>query len=148
MLDWVLWEKPSVSPAHLLLATSAAMLLAAPSMAKPLPSGRPTPSELTALPDYCKARFGADENLRKAYSQRLGDEYFAHIHHHCIGLNLINRASVTMNKNDRRYFLQDAVRQFNYVLARWPKNFVLTPEAERGKASATVLLSTIPSSRR
>lgn len=137
-----------MSPAKVCLSILISAAAATQTWAKPMPSGRPTTVELASLPDYCKARFGTDENLRKAYSQKLGTGYFAHIHHHCIGLNLLNRASVTVNKNDRRYFLQSAVAEFDYVLARWPKTFVLTPEAEKGKASATMLLNTIPPSRR
>jgi hypothetical protein len=111
-----------------------------PLVAKPMPSGRPTAAELPALPAYCQARFGTDEAARKAYSQKLGPKHYQHIHHHCIGLNLLNRSRVTFDKKLRKYYLQDAVRQFNYVLERWPQGFPLTAEAVRGKGTAEMLL--------
>jgi len=117
-------------------------LMAPPLMAKPMPSGRPTPIELRALPDYCQARFGTDEGARKAFSQRLGPSHYLHIHHHCIGLNLLNRSKVTFDKTMRNYYLKNAVGEFSYVLARWPADFLLTAEARDGKAIAEALLST------
>lgn len=109
-------------------------------VAKPMPSGRPTPAELPALPAYCQARFGTDEAARKASSKQMGDKHYQHIHHHCVGLNLLNRSRVTFDKTLRRYFLQQAVNEFNYVLARWPKDYPLTAEALRGKGTAEMLL--------
>jgi hypothetical protein len=131
-----------------LLTTVVLTIIVASAHAKQVPSGRPTPQELAALPDYCQARFGGNEAVRRQYQDRLGAKQFVHIHHHCIGLNLLNRSAVTLDKSLRRHYLQSAVAQFDYVLARWPKNFVLTPEAERGKAMASGLLKTVPPSRR
>ena len=124
----------------------SAMILP-PLMAKDIPSGRPTAAEMGALPDYCQARFGTDENARKAFSKRFGHKHFQHIHHHCIGLNLMNRQKVTFDKTLRRYYLQDAINQFNYVLARWPDDFPLTAEARNGKGMAEMLLKMAPSGR-
>lgn len=118
-----------------------------PLMAKPMPSGRPTAAELGALPDYCRARFGNDEGARKAFSQRLGPQHFLHIHHHCTGLNLLNRSKVTFDKRLRNYFLKNAVAEFNYVLARWPQDFVLTAEARNGKAAAEMQLMSASAGR-
>lgn len=124
------------------------LMLAASAHAKQMPSGRPTAQELAALPDYCQARFGGNEALRQQYRDRLGPKEFLHIHHHCIGLNLLNRVRVTVDKNLRRHYLQKAIGEFDYVLSRWPKNFVLTPVAENGKAQATSLLATVAPSGR
>jgi hypothetical protein len=128
-------------------AAILALTVTAPS-AKQMPSGRPTPLELPALPEYCQARFGEDQAYRNDWAQRLGTKQYLHIHHHCIGLNLLNRSMVTLDRNTKRYYLQQAVAQFNYVLARWPKDFPLTAEAEYGKAQAATMLQTMPASRK
>jgi len=121
--------------------------MTAPLVAKVMPSGRPTPEELTMLPDYCQARFGKDEQLKKAFAQQLGRSEFLHIHHHCIGLNLLNRAKVTLDKRLLRYTLQQAIGEFGYVLNRWPDDFPLTDEARRGKQSAEMMLQRMPKGR-
>ena len=128
-------------------ALLAALLSPPPLLAKPMPSGRPTPAEMPMLPDYCRARFGSDENQRKSYEQKFGAKNFAHIHHHCIGLNLLNRVQLTFDKRLRAYYLQQAVSEFNYVLTRWPKDFVLTAEAASGKNRAETMQKTTPSGR-
>lgn len=128
-------------------ATLMAAMIVPTVLAKPPPSSRPTLVELGALPDYCQARFGKDERVREAFSKKLGPEHFLHIHHHCTGLNLLNREKVTFDKQLRRYYLQSAVGEFNYVLARWPADFVLTAEARSGKSMAEMLLKMAPSGR-
>lgn len=128
-------------------AATLALMVTAPG-AKQMPSGRPTPLEVAALPDYCQARFGENQATRNVWAQRLGAKHFLHIHHHCIGLNLLNRSMVTVDRNTKRYYLQQAIGQFNYVLARWPKDFPLTAEAENGKARASTMLMGVPGGRR
>lgn len=130
-----------------LTAATVLAIASAAAVAGPMPSGRPTPPELTVLPDYCQARFGKDEAVRRKYAEALGKLHFLHIHHHCIGLNLLNRARFTLDRNTKRYYLQSAVGEFNYVLSRWPKEFPLTAEAENGKAMAATLLKSVPSRR-
>ena len=132
----------------LLTAIATLALMATAADAKQMPSGRPTPLELAALPDYCQARFGEDQAARQAFARRLGTKHYLHIHHHCVGLNLLNRSMVTVDRNTKRYYLQQAINEFNYVLARWPKDFALTAEAETGKARAATMLTGVPGGRR
>lgn len=128
-------------------ALLAAALSPSPLLAKAMPSGRPTPAELPMLPDYCRARFGSDENQRKAYEQKFGAKNFQHIHHHCIGLNLLNRVQFTFDKKLRGYYIKESISQFDYVLERWPKNFPLTAEAASGKNRAEMMQKTMASGR-
>lgn len=129
-------------------AVATVALAAGAAVAEPMPRTRPTPIEVTALPEYCQARFGDDTAARNMWARRLGTQHFQHIHHHCTGLSLLNRSMVTIDRNTKRFYLQSAVGEFNYVLARWPKDFALTAEAEQGKARAAGMLQAVPSSRK
>lgn len=126
---------------QLLAATmlAAALLPAMAAKEKP-PRERPSPEEIGSLPDYCQARFAGDEGVVKEWSRRLGVKQWLHIHHFCIGINQVNRASLTQNKRLRAYLLQSASSQFGYVLARWPPDFVLTIEAQDRKSEAEFML--------
>lgn len=130
------------------VAVVAMTLAVGTVVAAPMPRTRPTPIEVAALPEYCQARFGDDTAARNMWAKRLGTKHFLHIHHHCTGLNLLNRSMVTVDRNTKRFYLQSAVGEFNYVLARWPKDFPLTAEAENGKARAATMLQGVPTSRK
>lgn len=99
-----------------------------------------TDAEIAVLPPYCQARLGKDEALKKIWSDRLGRDQFLHMHHFCFGLAFMSRARMEINKKDRRFTLQGAVRNFDYVLARWPATFPLTAQAQGLKSQALTML--------
>lgn len=102
----------------------------------------PTLPEIRMLPPYCAARLGAPGAAASAdsWKQRLGAENYLHIHHYCYGLNFMNRARAAANKNDRKYYLQQAVNNFNYVLQRWSPTYQLSGTAKTYKSQAESML--------
>jgi hypothetical protein len=107
---------------------------------KPLPPPRPTAQELVLLPKACDARLNGDESVRARWEQQIGRQNFLHLHHYCFGLNYINRAKITFDKPLKRYFLQAAGNNFDYVLTHWPADSPLRPDAEDGKRQVEMLM--------
>ncbi len=52
----------------------------------------------------------------------------------------MNRARAAANKNDRKYYLQQAVNNFNYVLQRWSPAYQLSGTAKTYKSQAESML--------
>jgi hypothetical protein len=119
-----------------------AVLLARPTYAQAvnLDTAGITPQEMMMLPEYCRARYGSDQDLKDYWSKQLGAQMFLHVHHYCGGLNFMHRASLTTVPNQRRVRLQNAVNEFDYVLRNWPADFDLAIEAQRQKARAQAML--------
>lgn len=99
-----------------------------------------TKAEIAVLPPYCQARLGNDDAVRKLWSQRIGPDQFLHMHHYCFGMAFMSRARLQIDKKERRFTLQGAVRNFDYVLERWPATFPLTPQAQSLKAQAQAMM--------
>ena len=100
-----------------------------------------TDAELALLPQYCAARMGGNNTQAyKNWSQRFGQKNFVHMHHYCIGLNSMNRASMEFDPKKKRFILQQARRNFEYVLRNWPRDFSLTPMAEMYRQQAEMML--------
>ena len=102
----------------------------------------PTAAEVRMLPPYCAARLGAPGAAASAdsWKQRLGAENYLHVHHYCYALNFMNRSRVEANKNDRKYYLQQAVNNFDYVLKRWSPTYQLSGSAKTYKLQAESML--------
>lgn len=100
-----------------------------------LPYG-PTDAEMAVLPQYCYARMRDDPNAKRLWEQRMGRDQFVHVHHHCMALNFMSRASAEFDPKRRKVHLQRAVSNFNYVLKRWPESFPLTAEARNYRIQA------------
>ena len=95
------------------------------------------PKLLAMLPPYCKYTQDYRENVPGGgdpaqidhWGSVLGAENFHHLHHYCYGLVNTNRALYFAgNKQERNFELSQAVREFDYVLARVTPDFVLLPE--------------------
>lgn len=86
--------------------------------------------EMKLLPPYCKARFEMSEQpqIAERWKSILGPD-FINVHHYCQGLNFIKRAYSSFDANSRRYNLQNAINNFNYMFNHLiNKKFVLLPE--------------------
>lgn len=110
-------------------------------------SQRPNALELESLPPFCNARLNGDESLQKLWSQKIGRDNFLHVHHFCFGLNLNRRALITFDKKQKRYYLERAVANFDYVLKHWPADSPMRSEATAGKAQAERMLQSVKSGR-
>nr|CCF78719.1 exported hypothetical protein [Rubrivivax gelatinosus S1] len=119
-------------------ATTAllALGLTTSAMAGPAPY-EPTAAELAALPPACQVKIGPEGRRdlvqQDLWRNRLGADNWMHYHHYCHGIKFTNRAFATFDRALKRYYLQSAVGEFNYVLNAWPANSSLRPEAERRK---------------
>ncbi|MCF1181970.1 hypothetical protein L0E83_00775 [Marichromatium gracile] len=111
-------------------------VLLAPS---PVRAAEPTALEIVMLPPYCQARLSGDRAAMEQWSAALGKEVHLHIHHYCYGLVYVNRANQTFEQRKRRYLLNQAISEFDYVLKRWPPTSTLYAEAQGQKALAQML---------
>ena len=100
----------------------------------------PTAEEVAMMPDYCQAKMGGNAERYQYWNQRMGPDKFVHLHHYCHGLKQMNRLKLTLDKQQRRYIVQTAIGEFDYVLRNWPDGFYLKNEAKVQKAQAENLL--------
>lgn len=133
----------AIYKARRLLAPLAVLLAL---LSAPVPSfAQLTNADLVLLPDYCRARMeGQNSTSYQTYARQFGETNFLHIHHYCYGLNALNRAKMEFEPHKQKATLNRAIREFNYVLKRWPKNFSLTPTAMMYKAHAETKLIMVP----
>jgi len=94
------------------------------------------PREVAILPRYCAYAQSFREHVPGGNStdeiqrwQSILGETFIHIHHYCWGLMKTNRG-VLLAPDDqaRRFYITDAIREFDYVIDRSPPDYVLLPE--------------------
>ncbi len=125
-------------PVFRAIAVGVLMFIAFPSVGQERNRGSTsvTDAELAMLPAYCRAKLRGSPEEKSAWNRRMGREQFVHVHHHCFGLNLMTRVSMESDPGARKFLLQRAVANFNYVLSRWPENFPLTAEARQHKMQA------------
>lgn len=119
----------------------ALMMGATPALAQKRNAFALTDAELAVLPPHCFARLKGDAASKKLWEQRMGREIFLHVHHHCFGVAFMSRARVQFDAKQRAFALKQAVRNFNYVLERWPANLPLAVEARNYKMQAEAMLA-------
>jgi tetratricopeptide (TPR) repeat protein len=94
------------------------------------------PREVAMLPRYCaytqafrdSVPGGNNPGEIQRWSSVLG-ETFHHMHHYCWGLMKSNRGVLlSRDEQSRRFYLNDSIAEFDYVIAHAPPAFVLLPE--------------------
>ena len=104
--------------------------------------------EIALLPPYCKytqdyrdkVPGGNDGSQIERWKVVLGPTY-EHMHHYCWGLMKTNRGVLlARTEQARSYYLSDAVTEFDYVIARSPRDFILLPEMLSRKGENLVRL--------
>lgn len=104
------------------------------------------------LPRYCiytqqfrdRVPGGSDPEEIKRWYSVMGDA-FHDMHHYCYGLMSINRATLlARDQQTRRFYLHNAVIEFDYVLQRAPQDFVLLPEILTKKGQTLILSGRAP----
>jgi len=90
--------------------------------------------EVGMLPRYCaytqffRDRVGHNPTEVERWYSRMGPS-FNHMHHYCWGLMKTNRALfLTRTEYYRRFYLNDAISEFDYVIRNATPNFVMLPE--------------------
>jgi tetratricopeptide (TPR) repeat protein len=94
------------------------------------------PREVAVLPRYCaytqlfRDRVPGGNNpdeIQRWYSL-LGQTFHA-MHHYCLGLMKTNRGVILAREEQRRrFYLNDSITEFDYVIERAPPGFPLLPE--------------------
>jgi tetratricopeptide (TPR) repeat protein len=104
------------------------------------------------LPRYCiysqmfreRIPGGNDPALIARWYEYMGPTYH-HIHHYCLGLMKANRGLVLARDADaRRFYLENSIIEFEYVITKAEDNFVLMPEMLTKKGESLVLLGRGP----
>jgi tetratricopeptide (TPR) repeat protein len=94
--------------------------------------------ELRALPPYCIARVMEKDKVGwQAGVARFGKGW-DHLHHYCYALNWINRYNKTFDQAARKFYLQNAIGDMDYVFKNTAPDFFLRPEihVQKGKLFA------------
>jgi len=124
-----------------MLALGVILATGVPTYAQDIP-GYPAsvtaydPREVAMLPRYCAYTQSFRDHvpggnnpaeIQRWYSM-LGQTFHA-MHHYCWGLMKTNRGLLlSRSEQSRRFYLNDAISEFDYVLDRAPTDFVLLPE--------------------
>lgn len=106
------------------------------------------PREVALLPPYCSYTQDFRERVPNANVTSEIERWhavigptFQHLHHYCWGLMNLNRATIlARDERTRRFYLSNAVREFDYVIERAPANFALLPEILTRKGEALIRL--------
>jgi tetratricopeptide (TPR) repeat protein len=115
-------------------------------------TGALDPREVARLPRYCiyTQRFrdrvpGGNDRQQIAHWQSVMGDAYLHMHHYCWGLMKTNRAlTLARTRHARHFYLNDAISEFDYVIARVGADFVLLPEILTRKAQNLVHLNRGP----
>ena len=95
------------------------------------------PKLLAMLPPYCKylqvyrenVPGGNDPAQIERWTRILGPQNYLHLHHYCWGLEDTSKGLYfSTNSRERTFEFAEAVREFDYVLARVTPDFALLPE--------------------
>ena len=125
-----------------ILALGVILAAGVPTDAQDITPGYPAsvnafdPREVAMLPRYCTYtqmfRDYVPGGNNPAEIQRwysiLGETFHA-MHHYCLGLMKTNRGLILARDEQwRRFYLKDAIVEFDYVIDRAPPDYVLLPE--------------------
>jgi tetratricopeptide (TPR) repeat protein len=94
------------------------------------------PREVAMLPEYCKysqvfrsSVQAPDTRVQiKRWTAIMGPTFHA-VHHYCFGLLKTNRALLIATTDQfRKFYLDASIGEFDYVINRAPRDFILLPE--------------------
>jgi tetratricopeptide (TPR) repeat protein len=87
---------------------------------------KPSDAEMLQLPDYCQAKYKLPQGSPewKAWQSRIGQN-FIDLHHYCAGLNFVNRFWGARSKQDKTFYLQRAMTNFDYMVKAEKPDFSL-----------------------
>ncbi len=98
-------------------------------------SVRPNAAEMMSLPPFCAARLNGAQGSPEwnTWRSRLGDN-FLDIHHYCFALVAVDRYWGARTQQDRGFYLQRALNNFDYIVNAAKPDFPLRAEvySDRG----------------
>jgi tetratricopeptide (TPR) repeat protein len=106
------------------------------------------PREVAVLPRYCaytqyfrdQVPGGNNQDEIQRWYSVLGQTFHA-LHHYCLGLMKTNRGVIlAREEHRRRFYLNDAILEFEYVIDRAPLDFPLLPEILTKKGETLIRL--------
>lgn len=148
---------PSSPGASRLFVLGALLVITVPAYA--LPPGYPAsvyeadPREMAVVPRYCiytqnfreKVPGGNNPAEIERWGSLMGHAAFQAMHHYCVGLMKTNRANfLSQTREERRFYLNDAILEFDYVIQRVPQDFILLPEILTKKGANLIRLGQGP----
>lgn len=99
-------------------------------------SPRPNAAEMASMPPYCVARYKLAQGTPEwnSWRDRIG-ENFLDLHHYCNALTSVNRYWGARTPQDRGFYLQRALNNFNYIVNAAKPDFALRAEvySDRGE---------------
>ncbi len=111
------------------------------------------PREVALLPPYCKytqefeekVPGGTDKAEKAKWQATLGAADFNALHHYCLGLMNANRGMfLARTEQVKNFFLEDALREYDYVIERVRPDLALLPEVFARKGDALLRLGLVP----
>ena len=87
----------------------------------------PDELELQVLPPYCRAKLNNDSAGNELYTRMFGNDW-GHMHHYCFALNYINRYYLTTDDNARKFYVNSALGNMQYMFSHTTPGFWLRPE--------------------
>ncbi len=99
-------------------------------------------AEVRLLPEVCYVRIiDGQGSVRYKEFERMYGPDLLHVHHYCYGLTYINRSFKAMPTHDRKYLLEGAVGQIDYVITHAQPNFSLLTDVYLDKARVLNMLN-------
>jgi tetratricopeptide (TPR) repeat protein len=107
------------------------------------------PREMAMVPRYCiytqsfreKVPGGNNPAEIERWSSLMGHDAFHAMHHYCGGLMETNRAQfLSRTPQERRFYLEHSIVEFDYVIQRVPQDFKLLPEILTKKGEILIRL--------
>lgn len=86
-------------------------------------------AEMQRMPPYCQVKWNSPPTSPewKSWRDQIGSNYID-LHHYCAGLNFVNRYWGSRNAQDRGFYLQSAMNNFNYMVKAEKPDFALRAE--------------------
>lgn len=90
----------------------------------------PTDAELTFLPPFCSVKLRQPQGSPqyKALEAQYGRANWVHLHHYCFAVNFVNRARQATHPEDKRYRLESAQDNYEYIISHAAPNFFMRPQ--------------------
>lgn len=98
-----------------------------------------TDSEIKAMPPYCAARLHKAPAQEDYWKGAIGPDYL-HVHHYCEGIGYLNRYYNAASARDKKFNLQSAMGNLNYIASNANPSGSLMPGIYMNRGQVNSLL--------